>query len=300
MSRETTGAFTTFCSWNMSIDPPSSMTDNADSEMHIGYNKETKGKSWTNPNVLAKPALKDAVAKPKDAVAAAKATATPVAAGSGDSKDVKAATSKTPTIPAALSAGKTAVSGTSHPPASSTHPSAPTPAVESSREIGAVVPGHGTVPDEHVTVQVKSKKTNWKGALDVAVKVLDSAMERAKKGENLTKNAGHNPPVVKDPIAPKAHHDNPAQAPKEVPHPSSKGQEPPKAAPAKVSKAINAHASKDASPQVTAKEAPRPKAASKLSWKSPFKKHAASPPPAAHGEARSIGRDDEDESAGAA
>ncbi|KAL2055795.1 hypothetical protein ABVK25_004039 [Lepraria finkii] len=284
------------------------------------YKKETKEKSWTNPNAPAKPPAKstatvssatpvsgkETTAKPS-ASNAKDVAATTVAGGSKDGKtpalkSVTAAATpvaktaapdnKSAPDPTAHSETKTALSGSPHPPvassAASAHPPKPAPVVEGSRQISDAPSGHGS---EHATVEVKSKKNNWRGALDVGLKVLDSAVERAKKGNNLEKPAGHDPPVVEGPVAGGAHHDAPAHATKAT------HKEAAKTAPAKTHKAAPADhpvaKAPDHAPTPVAKE-PRPKASSKLSWKSPFKKRVASPPPPANkGTSRST--DDEEE-----
>lgn len=212
------------------------------------YNKETKEKSWTNPNTPAKLSAKEPAPKSTAAVSSAtpvsgkettakpstsnakNIAATTVARGSKDAKGpapksaIAAATpiaktaapdNKSAPAPTAHSETKTAVSSSTHPPvassAASAHPPTPAPVVESSHQISGVASGHGS---EHATVEVKSKKKNWRGPLDVGLKVLDSAIERAKKGDNLEKPAGHDAPVVKGPVAGGAHHDAPAHATK--------------------------------------------------------------------------------------
>ena len=178
------------------------------------------------------------------------------------------------------------------PTASPAYPSPPSPAAESSRDIDAVVDGHGNVPNEHVTVQVKSKKKNWMDALDVGLKVLDSAMERAKKGDNIRKNADPSVPGIKGPIAPDTHHGDSVKVLKEAPHAASRVEGQPTRS--HVSSASNTHSSKDLPPHAAVNEAARPKATSKLSWKSPFKKHAAAQSPTVPSEAnRDIGVNDE-------
>ncbi|KAK3175006.1 hypothetical protein OEA41_002252 [Lepraria neglecta] len=277
------------------------------------YNKETKQKSWTNPNAPAKPPAKELAPKSTAAVSSAtpvsgkETTAKPSTSNAqdiaattvaGSSKDAKAPAPKSATAaaapiaktaapdnksapaPTAHSETKTAVSGSPHPPiafsTASAHPPTPAPVVESSHQISGVASGHGS---EHATVEVKSKKKNWLGALDAGRKVLDSAIEKAKKGDYLEKLAGHDTPVVKGPVAGGAHHDAPAHATKAT------HKEAAQTAPAETHKAAPADhpAAKapDHAPTPVAQEA-RPKAPSKLSWKSPFKKRAASPPPPAN------------------
>ena len=151
--------------------------------------------------------------------------------------------------------------------------SAFSPAPEGPRELGGTTKGHCAAPDEHVTVQVKSKKKNWRGALDVGLKVLDSALEKAKKDDNPKKSTGSNPPTAGDSVAGESHHDNPIHAATATPagnttHP-----------------ALN---TSEHTVSLGGKDT-RQKAASKLTWKSPFKKNVASSPPAEQHEARSIG-----------
>ena len=207
--------------------------------------------------------------------------------------------SKIAPAPVPLSEAKPAVSGGSHQLtatyAVSGHPSKPASALKNSHEISNVSKSHGTVPDEHVTVQVKSKKKNWRGALDVGLKVLDSAMERAKKGENLEKSAGHDAPIVKGPVAGGVSHVAPLDATKDEHKETAKAGsiEAHKAVPT-IQPAPKAPAN---TPTPSAKET-RPKAMLKLSWKSPFKKRAASPPPSANEDTgKSMDDDDESESA---
>lgn len=263
---------------------------------------------WTDPSVTAKRSANDSDLKYEETASSRAVVATkelsakpaPAEAGTvpGGTKDAKAAAAKTPTsaaseskkaaTPAALSATRTAVTGAHLLPVTSSavpvHKSAAAPATRCSREIDGKEEVHGTTPDEHVTVEVKSKKKDWRGALDVGLKVLDSAMERAKKGGNLEKPTGHNAPVVKVPVTKEAAETASTETSKE------RSATPSKEPLAGAKHGTLASTSKETTPRT---EEERPKAASKLSWKSPFKKHAAGPLSPEHELSRTV--DDEDE-----
>lgn len=280
-----------------------------DSGKKYWYNRTTKEKTWKDPNALSTSAAKDSVFATPGATVPSKASATkppapvPQPKAPSASQDIKAPAAKPTTADAAstkknVSAGppksaSPAILSSAQKPGSeaaktplslpATHGSAP-PA-ERNRDVLGTGAVHGTAPDEHVTVEVKSKKKNWRGALDVGLKVLDSALDRAKKGEDLEKSSGH-APIAKGPVAKEAAESAPVGASKSA----TQAKEP-------VAGAVHdtkASIAKSA-PQNDTKEE-RPKAHSKLSWKSPFKKHAADLPPTEQEASREIDNSAEGES----